>query len=325
MNQREKIMAGLLLLLLAAWGGRALYGRHQASVAKRDVDLQTVRQQLAKANLSIAAGRQAMQQLDKWQELSLPPNRDVARSLYRAWLSQKTKDAGLTVEDINPNERTSLSTAYGSIGYVIEARGTLSAVTKFLYEFYRSAQLHQITKLQLTSMPGSPELRVSLQVEALILPGATHKDSLPDGTTDRLKLASLDEYEKSIGGRDLFKSYVPPRPPREATAIRTPPQPPEFDDASQAYVTGILGSPVRLQAWITVRTTGEVLRLHAGDDVKVGDLKGKIESISPLMVVIKTDDDKQLRVKLGQSLRDADKPETKSDAAADKPAAPSDS
>ena len=161
-------------------------------------------------------------------------------------------------------------------------------------------------------------MQIHLSVEALILPGATHKDSLPDGKSDRLKLASAAEYEKSIVGRDLFKPYTPPRPPRQTVTAPRPPAP-KFDEASQAYVTGILGPPVNLQAWITVRTTGEVLRVHTGDDVKVGEFKGKVESISPLMIVIKTEDDKQLRVKLGSSLREEEKEKAEGDEAA-KPA-----
>jgi hypothetical protein len=318
MNQREKILAAVLICILAVLGGNSLLKRHRATVALSKIELQTAREQLMNANMSLAGGRRAMQQLDKWQTLSLPTNRDVARSLYHGWLLQKAKDAGLAVEDINPNEQTSLSTAYQSIGYVIEARGNLSAVTKFLYEFYQTAQLQQITKLQLTATPGSPELRVQLRVEALILPGATHDDSLPDGKTDRLKLASVGDYEKSIVGRDLFKAYTPPRPPRDTT-VRTPPRPLQFDEASQAYVTGIVQTGPRLQAWITVRTTGEVLRLHEGDDVKVGDLEGKIESIQPRLIIVKIEDEKPLRVQLGHSLRDEEKPEAEGDAAS-KPA-----
>ncbi|MEX0641753.1 MAG: hypothetical protein WD468_03580 [Pirellulales bacterium] len=320
MNQREKILAAVLLCIAAAWGGKTLLQKHRDSVALHETELQNARQALQNANLSIASGRRAMRQLEKWQDLSLPTNRDVAHTLYHAWLLQKAKAAGLSVDDINPNERTAMSTSFQSIGYLIEARGTLSAVTKFLYEFYRSTQLQQITKLQLTANPGAPELRVQLQVEALILPGATHEDSLPDGKSDRLKLASISDYEKSIVGRDIFKIYTPPRPP-SPPVVRAPPRPPapKFDEASQAYVTGILGPPVNLQAWITVRTTGEVLRVHTGDDVKVGEFKGKVESISPLMIVIKTEDDKQLRVKLGNSLRDEEKERAESDEAA-KPA-----
>src|SRR5262245_9639764 len=215
MNKREKILAGVLVAFLLLFVGRSLISSQQRTSALRANELQAVQQQLEKSTLAIASGRHAKKQLEKWQALSLPTDRDVAHTLYRAWLSQKIKDAGLNVEDINPNERTTVSTTYRTIGYDVKARGTLSAVTKFLYEFYRSEQLQQITKLQLTAAPGAPELFVELSVEALILPGATHKDKLPEGKSDRLKLASAAEYETSIVGRDLFKPYTPPRPPRQ--------------------------------------------------------------------------------------------------------------
>jgi hypothetical protein len=319
MNKREKILAGMVVFLAIAWGGKSLFERYGESIELSEKQLQDARDQLFNAEMTIKIGDRAMRQLDKWQTMSLPPDRDVALSLYRAWLLQKTGDAGLSVDDINPNLRTTASTAFSSIGYMVEARGTLAAVTKFLFEFYRSEQLHQITKLNLVATPGSPELRVSLQVEALILPGATHTDSLPDGQSDRLQLAKLEDYEKNITGRDIFKTYTPPRPPRPPRIVRTPPKPPAFDDAAHAYVTGIVQIGPRLQAWITVRTTGEVLRLYEGDDFEVGDLKGKVESINSRMIVMKTDDEKPLRVQLGDSLREPDEPAAESDAAS-KPA-----
>src|SRR5262245_1730108 len=194
MNKREKYLAAGLALLLLLFVGKSLLSSQRSASAQRNNELQAARQQLDKSTLAIASGRHAQKQMSKWQELSLPTDRDVAHTLYRSWLSQKIKEAGLTVEDINPNERTTVSTAYQSIGYVVEARGSLSAVTKFLYEFYRSEQLQQITKLQLTAAPGAPDLHVQLSVEALILPGATHKDKLPEGKSDRLKLAGAGDY-----------------------------------------------------------------------------------------------------------------------------------
>jgi hypothetical protein len=307
MNKREKILAAAVVALLVLWGGKVLIGRYQAGSSLRQRQLDAARQQLDNATLTVAAGRHAKRQIEKWQELSLPASRDVAHSLYRSWLAQKLKDAGLSVADISPNERTTVSTAYQTIGYVVEAKGSLAAVTKFLYEFYRATQLQQITKLQLSSTAGSSDLAIQLQVEAMILPGATHTDKLPEGKSDRLELANAADYEKSIVGRNLFKPYSPPAPPREV--VRTPPRPPapKFDEASQAFVTGIVKSGDRLQAWITVRTTGEVLRVQEGDDVEVGALKGKVEAIEPRLLVVKTDDDKSVRVQLGHSLRDEEK------------------
>jgi hypothetical protein len=160
--------------------------------------------------------------------------------------------------------------------------------------------LHQITRLRLQRPVGGSELQVSLEAEALILPGAVATDSLPEGESKRLMLASVEEYQKSLGERDLASVYTPPRQPPKVAAA--PPAPPKFDDAELAYFTGVVGNGHGLQAWISVRTTGDVLRLMPGDAVKVGTLEGQIVAIDPLALVWQSGD-KKYRVPLGQSLR----------------------
>jgi hypothetical protein len=304
MNKRERILAAAVLLLVALLGGRALLGRYTDAVELRRNQVSAAKSRLSDAERALAQGREAMHQVEAWQARSLPEDREKARSLYKAWLLEKAKDAGLSVEDITPSPRTTPSSAFTSIGYQIEGTGSLSAVAAMLYEFYRSPQLHQITRLRLGRPPGATQMNVTLEVEALSLPGAVATDKLPEGESKRLKLASVAEYQKNLTERDLASVYTPPRPPRPAVARRDPPRPPEFDDASQARLTGIVGSSNGRQAWILVRTTGETLRLSAGDPFKVGSLEGKIVSID-LRSVVFASGDKEFHLKLDQSLRSA--------------------
>jgi hypothetical protein len=247
-------------------------------------------------------GKRAIRKIEEWQTQALPEDREKAFSLYKAWLLDKAKQAGLENVDIDPNSRPVPSGAYTIIGYKIGASGTLSAVTAMLHEFYRSPQLHQVTNLQLSRPQGETKMTVSMDVEALSMKGAVATDSMPEGETSRLKLATLDAYQKSLNERDLASVYTPPRPVRESRPRPEPPKPPEFDDASQAHFSGAVGAPDALQAWINVRTTGETLHLGVGDDLKVGALEGKIVSIERRALVYETDG-KQFRVALGQSLR----------------------
>ena len=66
--------------------------------------------------------------------------------------------------------------------------------------------------------------------------------------------------------------------------------------------SGAVDSGKGPQAWINVRTTGEMLHLSAGDPIKIGALEGTIESVEPRSLVLKTGD-KKFRVPLGASLR----------------------
>jgi hypothetical protein len=231
---------------------------------------------------------------------------------------ETAKKAGLEV-DIDPTSRPIPSGAYTAIGYKINASGSLSSVVAMLYEFYSAPLLHQITHMQLSRAPGETKLKVVLDVEALSLKGAVATEILPEGETKRLKLASVEDYQKSLTERDLASVYTPPRPPREATARTEPPKPQAFDDAEQARFSGTVGPLNALQAWINVRTTGETLHLGAGDALKVGALVGQIISVEQRSLVYETDG-KKYRVALGQSLRSGKELEPEKSTATEKPA-----
>jgi hypothetical protein len=254
-------------------------------------------------NLELASARLAVQKMEAWQVRSLPADRERALSLYKAWLLDKAKAAGLAISDIKLTPSTTNSKAFKVVGYQMIGSGTLSQVAGMLFEFYRSPQLHQITKLNLTRPPGSTQLQVTIDVEALSLPGAVATDSLPSGESKRLRLASAAEYQKVFNDRDLVAVYTPPRPPGPPPRPReTPPPPPKFDESELAHFSGAIGSGASMQAWIHIRSTGETLHLKAGDPIKVGALEGQIESINERALVLKTGD-KKFRVPLGESLR----------------------
>lgn len=95
----------------------------------------------------------------------------------------------------------------------------------------------------------------------------------------------------------------PPRPAPVATA----PPPPKFDTAKFTFLTGVIGTDVEgeSEAWLQVRTTGQMLKLRAGADFDVGSLQGKIVHIGEQEIEIETADGKRLVVYVGENLRDA--------------------
>jgi hypothetical protein len=299
MSQREKILAGIVLAIIVIFGGRFAYGRYQSAIESRRKELDTAKQELADINLAIKKGEHSLRKLEKWQKRSLPANREKAYSLYKAWLLAKAKEAGLTVEDITPAQRQTSKDAYKSIGCTLTGSGSLSSVSSLLYEFYRAPQLQQVTMLRLLRPAGASQIQVTFEVEALSMPGAEATDSLPEGETKRLTLASLADYQKSLGDRDLMNVYTPPRPP---VAKREETPPPKFDDSEHARFSASIGVGDKFQAWIHVRTTGETLHLHPGDTFKVGQLEGQIVSVEPRSMVYQTGD-KKYRVSLDQPLR----------------------
>jgi hypothetical protein len=321
MNQREKMLAGAVLLLVLAFVGKSMYGRYQAALDDRTAAVTDAQKRLMAVDRKLRQGRAAVRQMQQWQSRSLPADQEKALTLYKAWLLEKAKAAGLEVSDINPNSRSTGSAAFATVGYAISAKGSLPNVASMLYEFYRSPQLHQVTKLQLNRPPGASDIEVTMEVEALSLPGADATDKLPEGDSKRLRLATVEDYKKTFEERDLANVYTPPRPPGQVAERRDPPAPPKFDDAEQAHFTASVGPADALQAWIYVRNTGEMLHLVAGDELKVGALEGKIVSIENRSLVYETEG-KKFRVALGESLRKGKElPADSSTAATEKPEA----
>jgi hypothetical protein len=299
MSKREKILASIVVGIGAIFVVQFLWGSYRGALRTRATQLTAAKQDLTNINLAIEKGQQSLRKLKAWQKRSLPANREKAISLYKAWLLAKAKDAGLTVEAITPAMRQTSKAAYTSIGYSMTATGSLSSVTALLHEFYRAPQLQQITLLRLLRPVGASQVQITFDVEALILPGAEATDTLPEGESKRLALASLADYQKSLGERDLMNVYTPPRPP---VARRDPPPTPKFDDSEHARFSGSIGVGEDFQAWIHVRTTGETLHLRPGDTFKVGQLEGQIVSVESRSMVYQAGD-KKYRVTLDQPLR----------------------
>jgi hypothetical protein len=318
MNQREKLLAAAVLLLVVALVGKSLYGKYQDALETRQDAMAETEKRLTTANRRVALGRKAVRRMQEWQARSLPADREKALTLYKAWLLEKAKEAGLEVSDIDPSMSPSASTAYAAVGYKLKATGSLEAVVAMMYEFYRSPMLQQVTRLQLNRPQGATQLDVQLDVEALSLPRADAIDELPKGNSNRLRLAGLDEYKKTFSERDLVNVYTPPRPPRPVAERRETPKPPAFDDAEQAFFSGTTGTIGSLQAWVNIRTTGETKHLAAGDELEVGALKGKVVSVEQRSLVFETDG-KKYRVALGESLRKGKEIGGDSSAASEKP------
>lgn len=302
MTMREKILAAAVAVMVLLWGGNRMWIRYNASLATKRTQLIAAQERLGEAKLALAQGEAAMNQLDGWQQRSLPADREAAQSLYRVWLETQFKAAGLTVEEFQPAQRLTPAVGYSAVGYTVNAHGPLKSLTNFLHEYYRSTLLQQITRLQLRPDVNPAQLKISLQTEALILPG-TGNETLPEGIAERSAKPQAADYATSIGGRNVFAVYKPPRPEPPPGTARVAPPKPEFDDAKHAYFTATIQVDGRYQAWIHVRTTNETLRLFEGDEMKVGLFNGKIVSIEPRLIVVKSGDE-ELRVELGHNLRD---------------------
>src|SRR5262249_8287846 len=142
---------------------------------------------------------------------------------------------------------------------------------------------------------------VTIDIDALLLPTADRTETLASGKLDKLALGDEKAYQKAIVDRKLFSEYEPPKAQARAEAPRPKNS---VDMAKFATVTGIIEEDDEPQIWVLVKTTGEMLKLHEGEDFAVGDIKCKVLKIGVRSAVI-TAEGKTVKVAVGDNLRDA--------------------
>ena len=308
MSDREKKLTALVALVLSLWLGNWGWQKYstwrQAATGRRTSSDSAAQE----ARLELIQAKQVAARLRNYRERSLPSNPAVAQSQYRAWLVEQLQDTKLEVDDVSPRRSGQRTTAYEPLSYVVTASGKLESVVRFLDRFYRSDQLHKISALRMTPMSDDQRLRITLSVEALVVGGTERASGLASGTSDRLDQPSADEYVKRIVARNPFVAYEPPPPPRREPpkvvrqAPRAPAKP-RFNHAAHAKLTAVVGSKDDLEAWISIQTLGEQLRLRRGDEIEVGQFKGTVLDVYQQELLVETEQG-VVAIRLGKTLAD---------------------
>lgn len=150
----------------------------------------------------------------------------------------------------------------------------------------------------------------SADVVSYQLDGATLPDAKFDGKSGEFRWTptSKGDFEVAVIATD---NGLPPKSDRQViklTVADPPPVPPppkkklEFDNAKHTYLTAITGregEPV--VAWLSIRPTGETLKLHEGDKLDIGSIQGRIKTVRDNTAEIETEE-KRIVLRIGDPL-----------------------
>jgi hypothetical protein len=152
---------------------------------------------LKKQNDSKATRVQEIQtdgpKLERWRQLSLPGDVDLARREYEKYLNDLFRQNGAAnnllitsreVEQRYSSGTMGKTTIYSKLLFTVTAHTTLSNYVKILERFYRTGLLHQIKTASIQRQSGGEtqakpgELDITLTIEALCLTGAEKRPTL---------------------------------------------------------------------------------------------------------------------------------------------------
>jgi len=340
MNGRMELLGGVFgVMLVYVVGGR---------VAERVKDpLASSRDRTAKLNAGIAKQRKNVsilkdmtQYVPAWEARSLPPNREVARSLYQAWLLELVAHVDFEDRSVNSFEPVR-RTHFDVLSFTVKGRGTLQQLTKFLFEFYQAVHLHKITSVGISPIPKSSQLKLSFSIEAIALKtaidaeGKDRRAELSDVTWkwlsennlvdpadlgDTNRPATLQDYDV-IAERNLFDV---------GGAI---------DATDHTYFEGVVAADDHNEAWFRLRSVGvgsneeimvrhagsdawialnapqapgasqssnlpQNLKLRAGDSFRIGTFRATVEAIEDSDVILESEGARWL-LTIGKSITDA--------------------
>lgn len=316
MNRREKTLVAGVVGLGVLWGGWSGYDAWSRACAQRVSQLAERDEELFAAEVAARRARRSLRLLEELQGRSLPADPDVARSAYSAWLVETVEGAGLELAAVKWASTRDYADAGTALTFNLNASGPPEGVVRLLDAYHRLPLLHQIVSLQVRpAAEDGSRWGLSLSSVAMIVAGTTREAGLPEGelAPARLRRARAEDYVESVVGRNVFASYTsppPPKPQAPAVAASTPPpkpSPPPFDDAEHAALSGIVGYGDAFEAWVVVRTTGETLRVRAGDPLSVGLFKGRVESVGRREMTVIDEGGSIRQIGLGEKLRDTAK------------------
>jgi len=282
---RQQLLLGLLALVgLARVGDWMLTALISGPLQTRTVQAAALREQIREREQLLSAVRKQGQQIERWGQQSLPADLEVARTLYRSWLMDRLAEARWANPHVDSGNPISRAGLYHALPFTVRGRGTVTELTRFLFHFTRSGQLHSIQAMTLNPIGASGLLDIAVTIEALVIPGVNRTDRLSTQPARRLASSDPTAY-RVIDDRHLFgggSDVVP---------------------AEHAVVTAITHSRGEPRTWITQRNDDTVLKLRVNDHFTIGDFHGRIVQILDQDVVIESSGEHWL-VTIGESVSD---------------------
>jgi hypothetical protein len=237
MSPREQrillvILLGIAVVLGGGVGGLKFFWQ---PIRERDGSITVLQQEIDKKRLEVAKLQAERVKLDRWRQMSLPADVDLASREYEKFLSDllrqsKFAPGAFTIESKKgakspatlPGKKEPI---YTKLGFTVTTRGDLASLVAFLERFYRTGLLHQIKDVSIqrprTASQGQRpgDLDITLGVEALVLKEAENRPYLAPIDQRIVALDALTAMRRGPTGLALAAVQAGPAGPLGPRAL----------------------------------------------------------------------------------------------------------
>lgn len=216
MNDRQRIR----VLVLSGLIGLGVVGFVFAQTfwlpfKELDRQLEIAQNDAAEKQKELSTFLKEKKKLDIYRLQSLPPDFNIAKNEYHAYLKKLFTDSGLADESIPGGSGTETKVQPKDAGkkpghtlltYQVRARGDWAGLVKFLEKFQRAALLHRIKNLSIErptdededEIDRNPKLTVAMTIETMIVHQADKRPNNLPGVDNRA--VALDTFAGLAGG-----------------------------------------------------------------------------------------------------------------------------
>jgi hypothetical protein len=194
-NPRERILALVVVLAVILGGAGFLVFRfYIAPRREREESISALNTELKDKEEKIRQVLAERPKLERWRQLSLPANIDLAAVEYENYLQELFQHSGfakgaVTIVPKQPDPKASSAlpgkaTVYTRLPYMVTAHGNLANLVQMLDDFYSTSLLQQIRQLNiqrpqtLGPQQRPDELDITMTIEALNVAGSGNRSYL---------------------------------------------------------------------------------------------------------------------------------------------------
>ncbi|MGM0486958.1 MAG: hypothetical protein ACQESR_09390 [Planctomycetota bacterium] len=296
MTRREKTLAAVVAMLVLLTG--LVYGAKKvaAVLTTRSDRILELKEETDRKELLRHRGVVARRVLDEYADRSLPGDKQLANSRYRAWLHEWCQAANISRANVKyvSYQRGMLGTdhVHDKHTFSVNCEADLSQLVDLLHDFYSRDYLHRIKSCKVSAVEKEGRLAVSVLIEALALPGVPDRE-LGDMPSNRLALESVDRYYEVIVKRN---PYAPAN------------EPPRF--ASSGFEQGYVNRPISFTPRVEDPENGNLTYRveHEGlENLTVDEETGRIEwtpeEVGEFEILVHAKDDGMPAKEASQTIR----------------------
>jgi hypothetical protein len=197
------ILLGVIGTAVVGFGGLKFF---VDPIRDRDTSIAVLQGEMDKKRQEVNKIMAEKAKLERWRQMSLPADVDLASREYERFLSDLLRHShfapdGLSIDSKKSAKNTATlpgkkEPIYTTIAFNVKARGELSSLISFMEKFYHTGLLHEIKDLsiqrQRTVSPGQKptDLDISFGIETLVLKEAENRPYLTP-IDERLVIADV--------------------------------------------------------------------------------------------------------------------------------------